>query len=807
MRAALLLQRRPPHVVSYRWLLLAVYCASMTALFVDVGAADEVSPEANAFFESRIRPVLVEHCYECHSAQDEVVEAQLRVDSGPSLREGGESGLAIVPGKPNESLLILALRYTSSEAPEMPPSGKLPDDVIANFEKWVAMGAPDPRTDAGSVVKTEIDFEQARKFWSFQQPRRHAVPQAAQATWTRRPIDAFVLRMIQSAGATPAAEAARRNLLRRVTYDLTGLPPTPAEVKEFLDDKSPRAYQRLVDRLLASPRYGERWGRHWLDVVRYAEDNTNMGPHNGPYPNAWRYRDWVSSALNDDVPYDEFVIRQLATDLLPETGPEDLPALGLFGLGPQNHKEVQLSKLVIQNRYADDWEDRVDVIGRGFLGLTLACARCHDHKYDPIRAADYYAIAGVFASSRQTTRPIIEQSLVDDSEPARKRVKELESKVTKLEKEIAARKKKDPKQAATAEETNQLKEQRQEIAKLKRTAHFELPVAHVLTEETILVEDTDGSRVKLAVYPNRPRDLPIFVRGNAGKHGEVVPRRFVEVLCDDHLEHFEQGSGRLELARAVASEKNPLTARVIVNRVWQLHFGRGLVPSPSNFGALGERPTHPELLDGLAVRFVENGWSLKWLHREIVTSATYRQSSTASKDSQLLDPDGQLLTRFPRRRLEVEALRDTILAVSGLMDQRIGGRSGNVDDPKFARRTLYGKVSRHELATTLANFDFPDPTLHSAGRSVTTTPLQQLFVLNAPLVRKAATALAAKILEEDSTVEARIDDLHTRLFTRRATDEDRRTALDFLGTEWNDNERWTRYIHALLASNELQYID
>ena len=786
---------------------LFAYSVVLGLAFIEVGVADELSPEATAFFESRIRPVLVKECYECHSADAKTIEARFRVDSRSGLRRGGDSGPAIVPGKPGESRLLHALKYTGNEVAEMPPSGKLAPEVIANFEKWIAMGAPDPRTDDDPVVQTKIDFAKAREFWSFRRPRRYAMPTVQQSSWPREPLDAFVLHEMESAAVTPADTAARRTLIRRVSYDLTGLPPTPLAVKQFVHDESPDAYERVVDRTLASPRYGERWGRHWLDVVRYAEDNTNMGPHNGPYPNAWRYRDWVVAALNEDVAYDEFVVRQLATDLLPETGPEDLPALGLFGLGPQNHKEVQLSRLVIQNRYADDWEDRVDVVGRGLLGLTLACARCHDHKYDPIRTADYYALAGVFASSRQTTGPIVDPALVEASEPARQRVKELEAEIAKLDKEIAARKKKEPQQGATAEETAKLQSHRDQVAQLKETPYFEVPIAHILTEETILVEETDGTRVKLAVYPDQPRDLPIFVRGNAGNHGTVVPRGFVEVLCDEGPERFQQGSGRLELARAIASPENPLTARVMVNRVWQTHFGQGLVRSPSNFGSLGERPTHPELLDDLAVRFVEDGWSLKRLHREIVSSATYQQSSVAADVSRQGDPDGRLWTRFPRRRLEIEPLRDAILAVAGRMDGRIGGPSQNVDDAEFTRRTIYGKVSRHELATTLANFDFPDPTIHSAGRSVTTTPLQQLFVLNAPFVRKAAMSLATELLAEHATVAGRVDALHERLYTRTATDQDQRLALAFLGSEPNDTERWTRYVHALLASNELQYVD
>jgi hypothetical protein len=498
----------------------------------------------------------------------------------------------------------------------------------------------------------------------------------------------------------------------------------------------------------------------------------------------------------------------LATDLLPETGPEDLPALGLFGLGPQNHKEVQLSRLVIQNRFADDWEDRVDVVGRGLLGLTLACARCHDHKFDPIRAADYYAIAGVFASSRQTTRPVIEADLVAASEPARERVKVLKTEIDTLQKAIAARKKQDPRAEPTPDEQATLAGKRAEIERLERTPHFDLPLANVLTEETILVEETDGTRVDLAVRPGEPRDLPIYVRGNVGSPGAVVPRRFVEVLCEGEPEPFTRGSGRLELARAITSPDNPLVARVIVNRVWMHHFGSGLVATPSNFGALGERPSHPELLDDLAVRFVERGWSLKWLHRELLNSATYRQSSAAAATSRRLDPDGRLLSRAPRRRLGAEALRDTILAVSGRWDGRLGGPSGNVDDADFTRRTIYGVVSRHELANTLALFDFPDPTLHAEQRAETTTPLQQLFVLNSPFVRRAAESLAVAVLaSNDGSLEDRVDALHTRLFARPATADDVALAREFLGGDAADLERWTRYAHALLAGNELQYVD
>ncbi len=778
---------------------------------------ENVTEEQRRFFERRIRPVLVEKCHACHSSSAKSLKGGLRVDTRTGLSRGGDSGPAVVPGKPDESLLILALRHSGDGASEMPPEERLDDAVLRDFERWVRMGAPDPRaelTGSEQAVEGGIDFDAARKFWSLQPPRRHAPPDVRRTSWPRRPIDPFVLARIEVLGVEPNPEIDRRTFLRRVSLDLLGLPPTPTELGDFVHDESPDAHARVVDRLLASPRYGERWGRHWLDVARYAEDNTNMGPHNGPYQHAWRYRDWVVDALNADVPYDEFVTRQLATDLLAETGPEDAAALGLFGLGPQNHKEVQLSRLVIQNRYADDWEDRVDLVGRGLLGLTLACARCHDHKYDPVRATDYYALAGVFASSRQTTRPLIAADLVASAEHARERVAALEAEIAKLEKTIAARKKSanksrdgEPAAGPTAEEKRSLDEKRAEIERLKQTPHFEYPVANALTEETILVEETDGTRVKLAVRPNRPRDLPVFVRGNAGNHGPVVPRRFLEVLSEGEPTPFRRGSGRLELARAIVSPDNPLAARVVVNRVWMHHFGRGLVATPSNFGTLGERPTHPELLDDLAVRFVENGWSLKWLHREILNSATYRQSAVLRPQSVAVDPDGRWLTRVPRRRLDVEAFRDAILSVSGRLDHRLGGPSGDVDSPAFLRRTVYAKVSRHQLAATLATFDFPEPTIHCAQRSETTTPQQQLFVLNAPFVRAAAESLVQEVLAADDTLADRVDHLHERLFARAAEPDDRALAEAFLGKGGDDREGWARYVHALLASNEFQYVD
>ncbi|QDU80411.1 Planctomycete cytochrome C [Polystyrenella longa] len=728
----------------------------------DEAVGGETSPaKAKAgieFFEARIRPILIKHCYECHSSETDGLQAGLYLDSRDGLLEGGDTGPAIVPGNPKESLLLQTLHY-SDDTYQMPPSGKLPANIIADFQKWIELGAPDPRKREGEKPKSGVDLESAKGFWSFQAPQKHEPPTVQKEEWIQRPIDSFVLAKLEESNLTPANAADRRTLIRRTYLDLIGMPPSPAQVDAFLADESDRAFEKVVDELLSSPRYGERWGRHWLDVVRYAEDNTNMGPHNGPYEHAWRYRDWVIQALNEDVPYDQFLIRQLATDFLPETGPEDLPALGLLGIGPQNHKEVALAQVVLENRFADDWEDRVDIVGRGLQGLTLACARCHDHKYDPISVEDYYGLASVFASVRQTTRPIISEEEIAKTQPARDQVAEFEKQIKTAQvelKEIAEKLKMadDATKATLSTRKGELeatvKQQQTEIKTIKdSTPGFVIPVANSLSEETIRVEEITPEKMKLEFY-DKPRDLNIFVRGDAGNLGEPVSRRYLEVLAEEEPKPFTKGSGRLELARAIASPENPLTARVIVNRVWKQHFGEGLVDTPSNFGTLGSQPSHPELLDDLTVRFIEAGWSLKWLHREILLSATWQQSSESnnSPEQQNSDPANRLLSHFNRRRLEVESYRDSMLAVSGLYDDSMGGKSVDPTDPMNGRRTVYSEISRHKLNGLLAAFDYPDPGLHCAARSQTTTPLQQLFVMNSPFIRKQVDALYARLKTE-----------------------------------------------------------
>lgn len=803
--------------------------AFLTATF-SMYAADPASPtlapEAVDFFEKKIRPVLIEKCHECHSEQAKVdgkLKGGLLLDSRQAAQTGGDSGPSVVPKKLDESLLIDAIRY-GEDSYQMPPSGKLSDAVIADFEKWVSMGAPDPR-DAPSVAspRKEIDWELARQHWSLQPPLRHSPPKVENVERIQKPIDSFILQKIEDARLKPAELAERNTLLRRACFDLTGLPPTIEQLDEFLNDESPDAFAKLVDRLLESPSYGERWARHWLDVARYSEDNTNMGPHNGPYPHAWRYRDWVVQALNNDVPYDEFIVRQLATDFLLETGPEDHAALGFQGLAPSYHKEVALAKLVLENRYADEWEDRVDAIGRGLLGLTLACARCHDHKYDPVTVEDYYSLASIFASCRQTTRPVISDEEIAKTQPVRDKVKKLEEQIAEWAKQI----KELPEEIADLEK--QLKENsaataagvesvtddakpevfdvekaqqriaeakaliekakldtpkaKADVVELKKTPGFEIPVANALTEEQVRVEEITKEKMKIVYYENKPRDLNIFIRGDAGRLGKPVQRGFLRVLSPEKNKPYTNGSGRLELARAITSRDNPLTARVIVNRVWMHHFGTGLVDSPSNFGITGSKPSHPKLLDDLAVRFMDNGWSLKWLHREIMLSSTYQQASVPVDASNLkaIDPDNRLLSHFNRRRLSAEAFRDSVLAASGQLDATAGGPSGDADKADFKRRTIYASVSRHKLSDTLQTFDFPDPAIHCAKRADTTTPLQQMFVLNSPFMREQAAALAERVgKDSELTVEQKTQLAHRLLFARDASAIELAIAREFL---------------------------
>jgi len=626
--------------------------------------------------------------------------------------------------------------------------------VIANFEQWIKHGAVDPREK--SIVPTPphqptIDFAAARQFWSFQPPQPHAPPPVSDPAWPARKIDSFILSRLDAANLTPADAANRRTWLRRVTLDLTGLPPTPEEMSAFEADLSPDATEKLVDRLLASPHFGERVARMWLDLARYAEDQAHIVGKDESlfYPNAYLYRDWVIAAFNQDLPYDQFVRMQLAVDLLEGDESPNIPALGFIGLGPKYYSRRSLQVM------SDEWEDRVDIVGRGLLGLTVACARCHDHKFDPIGTEDYYALAGVFASTTMFNRPL--KADVEKADESQKDNKEFENG------KKAAGEAKDPKQSL-----------------------------HIVREGT-------------------PTDLNIFVRGNVQNKGPQAQRHFLRVLCEGEPQPFVSGSGRRELAEAIASPENPLTSRVIVNRLWGLYFGRPLAATASNFGAMGDKPSHPELLDDLALRFLEANWSLKWLTREIVLSAAYRQSSRADQ-SLAVDPENRLLGRMPRRRMTVEQWRDSLLASTGRLDSALGGPSLNPQDPAERRRTIYSRASRLELNKLLAMFDYPDPNVHADRRVETTTPLQKMFVLNSSFMVEQAAALANRLTTEicDDAVTAntqRITTAYKLLYGRPATDEEVRLGLNFLMADGDRQVRWKQYAHVLLAANELLYVD
>ncbi len=617
-----------------------------------------------------------------------------------------------------------------------------------------------------------IDWAAAQRFWSFRPPKAPPRPVIKNRRWVNQPLDAFVLARLERQGASPAPEAARRTLIRRVTFDLTGLPPTPEEVAAFEKDRAPDAWRKVVDRLLASPRYGERMASIWLPLARYAEDQAHQVGSDTKffYPNAHKYRDWVIAAFNRDLPYDRFIQLQLAADKLPpapgqtpaQAAGADLAALGFLGLGPKYYNR---NRLAVQ---ADEWEDRVDTVTRSFLGLTVACARCHHHKFDPITQQDYTALAGVFASTKMVNRR-------HDGQPEKDDVK--------------------------AEE-------------------MAPGTMHVVEEGTAA-------------------DLNLFWRGDPENKGPVVKRRFLRVLSRTEPPPFQEGSGRRELAEAIANRDNPLTARVMVNRLWGLIFGKPLVATPSNFGHTGMRPTHPELLDDLAVRFMKRGWSVKAMVREMVLSSTYRQASDCGlriadcglsgrqaapeRASSALrrgwsepgNPQSAIgnpqFTGAPRRRLTVEQWRDALLFVTGELSDT-GANSPDLDDPENRRRTVYARVSRLKLNAVLAQFDYPDANVHAEQRSVTTTPTQKLFMLNSPFILARAKALAARLAAEPGEDDrARIQRAYRLLFSRDPHSEEMRLALAFLAKPTPEGAqgptRWEQYTQALLASNELLYVD
>ncbi|MBN8248240.1 MAG: DUF1553 domain-containing protein [Verrucomicrobia bacterium] len=781
------------------------------------------TPEQLEFFERRIRPVLANHCYECHSAGAAKLKGGLLLDSLAGVRQGGDTGPAITPGEPDASLLIQAVRHGDPNL-TMPPKAKLPPEAIADLELWVRQGAPDPRiedTVASSRTKSAVDWDRAREWWSFRPVTSPEPPAVLREEWPASPLDRFILARQEAAGLSPAPDADRRALIRRATYDLTGLPPTPEEIQAFLSDPSPAAWTTVVDRLLDSPQYGERWGRHWLDVVRYADtagDNSDF-----PIPQMYRYRNWVIGAFNRDLPYDQFIREQIAGDLLPSgEGPERFDRL------------IATGYLANARRFGsrvDDYpqhltiEDTLDNLGRTFLGLTINCARCHNHKFDPITAEDYYALYGIFDSTRypwpgieleQKQRdlvPLVEPSGLAAANDARK-AREIEQQ--RLGKELQTLKdslKETPKESKAAVEAQIQEAERRVKEHAAQPLPFEMAYA-------------------VAESP-RIANASVQVKGDPAKPGPVVPRRFLTVLGGAALPPEEAGSGRRQLADWIANPVNPLTARVMVNRIWQHHFGRGLVPTPNDFGRQGKPPTHPELLDWLASRFVASGWSVKSMHRLILNSRTWRQASVRSAAAREQDPNNELLAGFPRRRLDAEALRDTLLSLGGTLDCSPGTAHPFPPESEWKftqhnpfkavydtpRRSVYLMTQRIQRHPFLATFDGADPAASTPARLTSTTPVQALFLLNDPLVHEQARRFAEQSMAAAPDDEARIAAAYARLLGRSPDAGERSAALEHLATvttrrraagatdDKAAREAWQSLVRVWFRLNEFVYLD
>ena len=617
--------------------------------------------------------------------------------------------------------------------------------------------------------------------WSFAPLKRAALPKVKDAAWPKTRIDYFILAKMEAAGMKPTPRAEEHVLQRRLAFDLTGLPPSDVPGQSNWSDE--------VRGMLANPHYGERWARHWLDLARYV-DQTPDWLDSTKY--SFLYRDWVVQALNEDMPYDRFVVRQLATDFLPECGPQDRVALGFIGLSPTYFKELQLPPEIIKTTVADEWEEHVDAIGRTFLGLTLACARCHDHKSDPITAQDYYALAGVFASVKLSELPTMSDEFWKPVEKARAAVASLEKQI----KELTKKKPKDLKEQTVAMQAK--------IEAIKTgTPHYNMQMANAVEEAALFVVKKEKEHgTKLDYKMGMARDLELMKRGNPNDLGESVPRRFLSAFPSKTglPRKFNSGSGRLELAQAIVEDAAPLSARVIVNRVWKHHFGRGLVDTPSEFGNLGEAPTHPELLDDLAGRFLEHGWSLKWLHREILNSATWQQSSVAA-ESEKLDPENKLYGRMLRRRLDWEAWRDAILSATGQLDLKMGGPAASISDGKNLRRSIYGASDRQDMDPMLRIHDVPDPGAHNPWRTETITPLQGLFALNSPFMLEQGAILGRWAMNRSS------DEVYARLFGRQPTPREAAVAKAFVSGRETDAAMWSQYAQALLAGNEMLFVD
>ena len=949
-------------------------CLILAGLASSVAGRAKAEDQAGLdYFEKNVRPLLVRHCYECHSTENEKQQkGGLRIDLRAGWKTGGESGTTIIPGKPEESLLISAVRYESFE---MPPKGKLKPAEISILEKWVKMGAPDPRDGRASRPEKKIDFDEARKFWAFRPPQSHATPVVENSAWPRDSIDRFLLARLEVESLSPTTDASPRDWLRRVTFDLTGLPPTHSAVTEFLASHrqdAEFARRKTVNRLLEMQQFGEHWGRHWLDLARYAD--SNGGDINLTYFNAWRYRDYVVESLNSDKPFDQFTREQIAGDLIPaesvEQSASQLVATGFLIIGPKMLSERNKEKL-----YMDVADEQIDTIGRVFLGMTIGCARCHDHKFDPIPATDYYALAGIFRSTETIygirmgnvnvsgwlERPLpvaakkAETIAAHDKQLAQVKTEivELKNQLAKLTstsrpedlsgivvddaqaelqgkwkkstfspqyvgagyihddkmglgkksvtftpdlseageyevrisfpgtngrasnvsvtvmtadgaKEIVVDQTKeapidglflslgkfrfesgkngflrisnrgangyviaDAAQFLPAKAASAKKPVRRAAAAANRLS-AELKAAEV--REKQLKKTASEKPMAMAVTDRQSvADCEIRIRGVADHRGAVVPRGFLTATSHTSTpEIAAKQSGRLELARWLTDPSNPLIARVIVNRVWMHLMGEGIVRSVDNFGRLGDRPSHPELLDTLAVEFIEDGWSIKRLIRRLVLSRAYGLSSLPSEEGVRIDPQNRLWSHQNCRRLPAESIRDAMLFVSGRLDLTIGKSSVKgmseqavANNPAHQkgrasggplRRSLYLPIIRNDLPPFLTVFDFADPDVVTGRRSVTNVPAQALLMLNSPFVRECAASVAEKMLatQKLQSEKKRVDWIYRTILCRPSTSQEKKRALAFLrnGTEGGiTKERWSQFCQTIFATSEFRILN
>ena len=917
--------------------------------------AAEPTAEQSAFYVDKVLPIFAENCYRCHSAEGGKDKGGLTLDSRDAMLKGGDTGPAVVPGDAEKSLLIKAVGYKDTDL-QMPPKGeKLSPAQVADLSAWVKMGAPVPANGKAILSKLSGLTDKARSHWAYQPVKKPQVPVNKNQQWCRTPVDCFILQKLEAATMFPSPDAPKEALIRRAYYDIIGLPPSPTEVDAFLTDTTPLAWQKVVDRLLAMPQYGERWGRHWLDTARYSDTaGTNVNGLDYRFPHAWAYRDWVVGALNADMPYDQFVMHQLAADLLPAEmqgkKQENLAALGFITIG---ERFGNVNDLI---------NERIDTVSKGFLAMTVACARCHDHMFDPISQKDYYALHGVFSSiTEPRVKPQVGElppkaeldDFVKKEVEAMKNIRDsyfgalgrinqtfrlksplylevltlsrqappLPASTTpakplnanalralspfgqfirnnKLDEEIVraverrANRREDsifgplarfgeitpenwvaktpallaeiqtstlgrsknkvnpivvavfknakpanikdvwqlydkvfaaaaPKSAIWLDEmaitstgvvagvdaaladvmqvpleikpggAMTMNDYRAAVERIPNRLQGAIQQTLVAYNELLLTHPGAPAHAMVVSDQNQPRNSPVLIRGQADNKGELVPRRFLDILSPGgKAAPFTRGSGRIELAQDIASKSNPLTARVLVNRVWMHHFGEGFVPTPDDLGTMGEKPTHPELLDYLASYFMENNWSMKKLHRLVLLSRVYQESTHVIAEYEEKDPYNKLLWRANVRRLDFESVRDSMLTFSGQLDKKIGGKPVNLtDEPYSFRRSVYGYVDRGNLPELMAHFDFSKPDMANSKRTSTVVPQQALFLMNSPMTVDVVRRIMNRPEFSRATTEAsKISALYRIIFQRMPVKDEYKMGHDFLKAETEDSQ-------------------